>query len=279
MVEDLYQARFRTDESFLSIRVAGTPNILTREHFALADRLGLGVSIDAVAGPDSTAWILSAEARGWLGPNRTLIHCTQISDDAWAAIARTGSTVSLCPDADTQYAVGRPPLAQALEAGVRPSISVDDDLGLSSDMWTQMRILSATYRQAFGIFSDGNSADLERARDVQAYDLLDFATRQGAKANGLEGRTGAILAGNEADLVLLEADDLNTMPLNNAYGSVVWGADTSNVHTVVVGGIIRKHGGRLVGLDLAALRERVRRSRDRLLGRAGRSLTIVERTN
>ena len=37
-------------------------------------------------------------------------------------------------------------------------------------------------------------------------------------------------------MILLRADSINVLPLNNAYGSVVLGMDTSNVDTVFVAG-------------------------------------------
>ena len=277
VIEDLARDRFHNESGLMSIRVAGTPSTLFADFFALADRLGIGVSIDAIGGDKSSEWILEAEGKGWLGPNRTLIHCTGISDAAWGAIARTGATVSLCPQADMQYVIGEPPLRQALAHGIRPSISVDDDMGLASDMWTQLRILSASYRHSFGIFFKNAHPNSEDARRLTAFDLLDFATRCGALANGLGGRTGRLDVGLEADVVLIDAEDLNNMPLNNAYGSVIHGADTANVSTVIIGGALRKHEGKLVGVDLEALRSLVRRSRDRLVALVDREFGILDR--
>lgn len=248
----------------ITLRMAGTPGSLDQRHFSLADQLGIGVSVDAVAGPQSSEWIRLAEGAGWLGPNRTLIHCTALDDGAWEVIRRTETTVSLCPHADMHYMIhdGIPPLTQALEAGVRPSISIDDDAGLSSDMWTQMRLLLASQRQAIAALRQTGATDKQ---PVTVFDMLEFATLQGARANGLGSTCGRLLPGLEADIVLLRADDTLTMPLNNAYGSVVLGADTRSVDTVIIGGAIRKYRGSLIGIDVEALRDAVNSSRDRLL--------------
>ena len=278
IIAELHGQRFAVMDGLLTMRVAGTPSTLFEDFFALADRLSIGVSIDAVAGDKSSEWILDAERKGWLGPDRTLIHCTGISDAAWKAIARTGATISLCPQADTQYVIGEPPLRQALAHGIRPSLSVDDDMGLASDMWTQMRVLSASYRQSYGAFFKGAYPDRAQARKLTAYDLLDFATTQGAIANGLSDRTGRLVAGMAADIILIDGEDLNNMPLNNAYGSVVHGADVSNVSTVLVGGIVRKRNGQLTGVNLNALRAAVRQSRDRLVQLVDRDFAILDRS-
>jgi hypothetical protein len=71
-------------------------------------------------------------------------------------------------------------------------------------------------------------------------DVLEFATIQGARACGLEALTGSLTPGKEADIVLLDTDSLNLMPLNNPYGVVVECAHAGNVDTVMPAGEIVK---------------------------------------
>ncbi len=52
-------------------------------------------------------------------------------------------------------------------------------------------------------------------------DVLEFATIEGAKANGLESKIGTLTPGKEADVILLRTDRFNVMPMNNAAGAVV----------------------------------------------------------
>ena len=72
--------------------------------------------------------------------------------------------------------------------------------------------------------------------------------------------------GKQADMVLLRTHRINIMPLNNAYGAVVLGTDTSNVDTLMVAGRIVKLGGQLVGADIGVLQRDIEPSRDRVLG-------------
>jgi cytosine/adenosine deaminase-related metal-dependent hydrolase len=106
-------------------------------------------------------------------------------------------------------------------------------------------------------------------------DVLELATRGGAAVNGLAGVSGTLAPGKEADLVLLGAQDVNTMPLNNAIGTVVLGADTRNVDTVLVGGDVRKWRGQLLGHDLRAVRRLVSESRDRVVAASGNALDVL----
>ena len=67
-------------------------------------------------------------------------------------------------------------------------------------------------------------------------DVIEFATLQGARTDGLEAKGGTLTPGKEADIVLLRTDLTNTLPFNNAYGAIVTAMDTSNVDTVFVAG-------------------------------------------
>jgi 5-methylthioadenosine/S-adenosylhomocysteine deaminase len=65
--------------------------------------------------------------------------------------------------------------------------------------------------------------------------------------------------------------------VNNAYGAIVQGMDTSNVDTVIIRGTMRKQRGQLVGVDLARVGRAAQESRDYIIGKAGWQRTRVGR--
>ena len=67
------------------------------------------------------------------------------------------------------------------------------------------------------------------------------------------------------------------LPVNNVYGAIVQGMDTSNVDTVIVAGKVMKRDGRLVGVDLPRIRRMAEQSRDSIVARAGWEKTILGR--
>src|SRR5215208_6694422 len=85
-------------------------------------------------------------------------------------------------------------------------------------------------------------------------DVLRFATINGAKHLRLDGKTGSLKPGKEADIIILDATALNVAPLNNVPGAVVSLMDRSNVETVIVAGKVRKWKGRLLEVNLNKLR-------------------------
>jgi 5-methylthioadenosine/S-adenosylhomocysteine deaminase len=117
--------------------------------------------------------------------------------------------------------------------------------------------------------------DAEAPKPISVRSVLEYATVGGAKANGVWDRCGSITPGKEGDLVLIRANDINNLPLNNAVATVVLGADARNVDTVFVAGRPRKWGGSLVDVDLADLRSRILASRDRMFAEIGYDLDIV----
>lgn len=198
-----------------------------------------------------------------LAPDTTYVHCTHFDNNDAQMIADSGGTVSLCCSLDTLQGRGIPPFDEMLHHGIRPSLSVDEEMDAPRDMFTQMR-LALTLQRGTGNTSEHRSA----SEMLSAHDVLEFATLEGARANGLEKKTGSLTPGKQADIILLRKDSLNVMPVNNPVGAVVLAMDTSNVDSVFVGGEAKKRGGQLIGFDLKKVAEEASRSRQYLLTKA-----------
>ncbi|MFJ4095195.1 amidohydrolase family protein [Kitasatospora sp. NPDC089913] len=239
----------------------------------VAAELGIGVSVDAVFGEASSAAVLDWEREGLLGERLTLIHATGLTGEAWRAIGASGTRVSLAPTSEAQIGLedAVPAVDEALAAGVRPGLSIDVEVALASDMFTQMRALHAIQRmravhavhgaRAVGAVPAVPAAGGPPERITTA-DVLDFATRQGAATVGLGATTGTLTPGKQADLLMITADEINNLPLNDPIGTVVLGADARNIDTVLIAGRVRKWAGRLLDVDLPALRAEAAASRD-----------------
>ncbi|MFP7834289.1 amidohydrolase family protein [Marisediminicola sp. LYQ134] len=234
---------------------------------ALARDLGIWTSIDAVFGVPSSEAIVRWAEEGILDPTLTLVHSTGLTPDAWAAMGHAGVSVSLAPTSDAQIGLETaiPAVDEALAAGIRPALSIDVEVALASDMFTQMRTLHAIQRMRA---TNGAYGSTRLPSRITTRDVLDFATLQGAKANALDHVTGSVTPGKDADILIVRADDINNMPLNDAVGTLVLGTDPRNIDTVLVAGNPRKWGGALVGDDIDELRDVVIRSRDDITRRA-----------
>jgi len=204
---------------------------------------------------------------GLLGPDTTYIHCTTLSDEEIQMIVDSGGTVSLACPVEMMMGHGLPPTQRFLNRGLRPSLSVDVETNVPSDMFTQMRsLISLQHALLFDQKLSGkeNLPPLLTARDV-----LEFATIEGARANGLADKVGTLTPGKEADIITLRTDLVNIVPINDPIGAVVWGMDTSNIDSVFVAGKALKRNGRLLNVDMDRIGRLVVESRDYVVEKSG----------
>jgi cytosine/adenosine deaminase-related metal-dependent hydrolase len=241
----------------------------TERDFRLARELDLPITLhagDGLWGLDHP--IDQLNSRGLLGPRTTYVHCCTLSDHEFKLIADTGGSASLAAEVELNMGHGNPATLGLLKYGVRPSISIDVCTSVGGDMFTQIRILMAATR---GVV---NAEALKERRlldpvPLTARDMLDFATLQGAKTAGLDHKVGSLTPGKDADLVMLNTNALNMFPINNPVGVVVEDAHVGNVDSVFVRGRPVKRHGKLVDVDVKALRRRMEASCDGLFKRAG----------
>ena len=105
--------------------------------------------------------------------------------------------------------------------------------------------------------------------------MIEYATIEGARANGLADKTGTLTPGKEADVIMLRTDRPNIFPINDPIGAVVWGMDTSNVDSVFVAGKALKRNGQLLGVDLNNVRKMAYDSRDYVVSKSGFKLPEI----
>ena len=229
---------------------------------------GVRITMDGLSGTYARV-VEELEQSHLVGPDMTFIHCTAVSDAGWRLIADNGATVAMAPTSDMQIGLGPavPPIQKALDFGIRPALSVDVECSLPTDFFTQMRV--ALYVQRSAAFNRKYQGEPHPPAPITMRDVLEFGTVQGARANGLLNKCGTLTPGKEADLVLIRADEINNMPLNNAIATVVSGSDSRNIDTVIIGGKLKKFRGKLLGVDMEKIRRLVHQSRDGILARSG----------
>lgn len=213
------------------------------------------------------------------GPDVLLIHMIQVSDTTWKAVRDAGARVSLAVPIEMAMRHGTPPLLTMQRFGMEPSLSSDVETTMAADPFTLMRSTMTLQRMLVNqtIFDQGEltsenfwptpaagTPELLLDRDV-----LRFATVNGAEHLRLDGRTGSLTPGKEADIVILDGTALNVAPMNSVPGAVVTLMDRTNVETVIVGGKVRKWKGTLLDVDLLRLRGELEVSRDHLFQAAG----------
>ncbi|MEX2161955.1 MAG: amidohydrolase family protein [Anaerolineales bacterium] len=203
---------------------------------------------------------------GLMGPDTTYIHCTTLNDTEIQMIVDSGGTISLAAPVEMMMGHGMPPTQKFLDRGLKPSLSVDVETNVPGDLFTQMR---SVINLQHSLINDRRLAGESKLPDlITDKDVIEYATIEGARANGLDHKVGTLTPGKDADIIMLRTDRVNVTPLNDPYGAVVWGMDTSNIDTVMVSGKILKKNGMLVNVDLSAVKNMVLDARDHVIKRS-----------
>lgn len=250
---------FSSDDQLLTLALAAGINT---SQWDLARDVGARVTVHV----NGTGRLLPvADA---LGPDVTCIHCTNLLDEEWKLLAETGAGVSISAPVEMIMGHGVPPIQQALDHGIRPSLSVDVETNIAGEFFTQMRTIFTLQRMQALHRRRENETDAPGLLTVK--DVLELATIAGARDNGLDRITGTLTPGKEADIVLLRKDMVNVIPVNDHYGAVVLSMDTSNVDTVIISGKIKKWRNELTGVDMQSINRLILESRDYIISRAGK---------
>ncbi|CAN5740258.1 amidohydrolase family protein [soil metagenome] len=260
---------FSTDDQLLTLAMAGRgPEMATRDTWLadlrLARELGIRSSIHMGAYARNAVRAIAAmhEERA-LSNDLTFVHCCHCDDDEIAMMADAGVSASLGVHCELNaQGIGDIPMDRLLAAGIRPSLSGDTETKCAGDMFTQMRHAFAHYRSWMG---GNHSRAADAPASVSCRDVLEFGTLAGARANGLEHKVGSLTPGKQADIISVRTTDLNLAPVSDAVGAIVLAAHPGNVDSVFIAGRPAKRNGRMVGIDLDALRRRALESQQRVL--------------
>jgi cytosine/adenosine deaminase-related metal-dependent hydrolase len=201
-----------------------------------------------------------------LYPETTYIHASHLTDEEWLLVRDSGGNVSLAPQIEVQMGHGWAPALKAESLGIPIGLSSDVATTASADQFTQMHSVfgSERGRRHQATWDEGLDG-LEPTPDlISARQVLRWATLDGAKVAGIADRTGSITPGKKADIVIIDGHAVNTYPVIDPVAAVVCAADISNVDTVIIDGVIRKQGGKLLA-DLDGPRAAIKESRDYLV--------------
>ncbi len=263
-IRRLRKQYFSSDDQLLTLAMAAGTNAAD---WAVAREVGAPITLH-VNGANQLLPLASA-----MHSDVTYIHCNNLTEAEWQLIARTGGNVSIACPIEMEMGHGVPPIQQALDHGIRPSLSVDVETEMPGDFFTQMRAVFTLQRML--AINRPPSAERKAPTLLTAREVVEFATIEGAKDNRLDRKIGTLTPGKDADIILLRTDAINVMPVNNVFGAIVLGMDTSNVDTVIIAGTIKKRNGRLVGVDLPRVRRLAEQSRNYILSKTGWPRTIL----
>jgi len=214
----------------------------------------------------------------------TFVHCVrwqdrprgQVSYDpvsskstAWDIWRDRGAHVSIAVIIEMQMRHGMPPFQEALDHGILPSLSPDVDTNMTTDPFSLMRGAFCLQRALANdlAFPMSNPGGLPIPQVLTSRQVIEMVTIAGAAANRVLDKVGTLTPGKEADIVVLDAHNINIWPMNNVPGTIVTMMNPRHVRDVLIGGKVVYRNAKLVGWNVDQLLRRIERARDRVLAR------------
>ncbi|MEV7994845.1 amidohydrolase family protein [Streptomyces sp. NPDC086077] len=258
---DFVQRRFRGSDMLgfqMAFDVTGDPAFLEKTAFEVARELGAPVTTHAgVWGATNDDGIRLMHDHGFMAPETVYVHAATLSADSYHRIAATGGSVSVSTESEQSGGQGYPPTWALRSHGIPVSLSMDTSVWWSGDLFSAMRATLGADRAREHLQAQKDGETVTHLH-LRAEQVVEWATRGGARALGLDDKVGSLEARKKADIVLIKNDHSPVMfPLLNPYGHVVFQAQRGDVHTVMVDGRIVKHEHQLVGVDLPKARRTV----------------------
>lgn len=242
----------------LAFDVTGDPAFPEKAAFEVARELGVPVTTHAgVWGATNDDGIRLMHEHGFMTPQTVYVHAATLSADSYQRIAATGGSASVSTESEQSAGQGYPPTWALRAHGIPVSLSMDTSVWWSADLFSAMRTTLGADRSREHLEAHGRGDTVTHSA-LRADQVVEWATRGGARALGREAELGSVEPGKKADLVLIRNDHSPvSFPVHHPYGHVALQAQRGDVHTVLVDGRVVKRDGRLVGVDLAAARAAV----------------------
>jgi 5-methylthioadenosine/S-adenosylhomocysteine deaminase len=195
---------------------------------------------------------------GLAGPYLCAAHCVWVTDQELALMAERQVKVLHCPGSNLKLGSGVAPVVEMRKRGISVSLGCDGAACNNRlDMFDEMR-LAATL-QAMRTGPGG----------LTARDVVAMATREGARALGLEPDIGSIEPGKRADLIVVDRNAPHLAAATDPWSALVYSARGTDVRFVLVDGELLVDEGVLTRLDARRLGREASAATRALLTRAG----------
>ena len=169
---------------------------------------------------------------GLLDAPTVAAHCVAIDEFEMKLLKHKGASVAHNPSANTKISSGIAPIASMLDLGVNVALGTDGPASNNDlDLFEEMRLATFLAKTSTG-----------DPTKLPAWQVLQMATCNGAKALGLEEKCGSLEAGKQADIIVIDSQNLHNFPHYTqsnplaVYSQIVYAVKSSDVrHTIVDG--------------------------------------------
>lgn len=185
----------------------------------------------------------------------TAAHCVQLSEEDIDILAKNNVTVINNPGSNLKLGNGFAPVARLLEKGVNVALGTDGSSSNNNvNMFEEINLAA--------IINKGANND---PTSIPAMTALNMATKNAAKALGLEKEIGSIETGKKADLIIIDLNKPHFYPMHDIVSAMAYSAQASDVETVIINGNIIMENYDIKTIDVEKVYENIEKSVSRLL--------------
>jgi len=196
---------------------------------------------------------------GFLNERVIAAHMVWPQESDIAILKRRGVGVVHNPQSNMKLAAGVAPVPKMLAEGLLIGLGTDGAASNNDlNMWEEMDTVAKLHKVFTG-----------DPKVISAQQAFEFATIRGAEALHLEKEIGSLEKGKRADILVIDRDTLNQIPLYNLYSDLVYATKASDVETVIINGRLVMRNRRLLTLNEAAVKNDARSFRDKIIKSLG----------
>lgn len=243
------------------------PYTVSEEHLkaarAFSDRTGAPIvthisetkrEVDDSLKAKSASPIAYLDRIGFLSNKVIAAHVVWPTEEELSILKKNGVGIVHNPQSNMKLASGVAPVPKMLKLDLLVGLGTDGAASNNDlNMWEEMDTAAKLHK----VFSGDPKV-------LSAQEAFELATIRGAQALHLDREIGSLEKGKRADLVIIERDSLNQIPLYNIYSDLVYATKASDVETVIINGRIVMRERRLLTLNETAIKANAQRFRDQI---------------
>src|ERR1051326_2172817 len=193
--------------------------------------------------------VMYLEKIGVLGPDVVAAHCIFVDEADRKMLAERGVGCVHNPSSNMMIASGVAPVPEERAAGIAVGLGTDGPAGSNNDLDLMEEIDLAA-----------KLAKISKMDPLalNAKAVVEMATIDGARALHMEKEIGSLKAGKKADLILINLDEPNAVPMYDIYAQIAYALKGSDVETVVIGGRVVMRDRNLLTVDEPRVLEKAR---------------------
>ena len=196
---------------------------------------------------------------GFLNERVIAAHMVWPQESDIATLKRLGVGVVHNPQSNMKLAAGVAPVPKMLAESLLLGLGTDGAASNNDlNMWEEMDTVAKLHKVFTG-----------DPKVISAQEAFELATIRGAQAVHLDKEIGSLEKGKRADVLVIDRDTLNQIPLYNLYSDLVYATKASDVETVIINGHLVMRNRRLLTLNEAVVKNEARAFRDRIIKSLG----------